>query len=90
MQSDANDEGSEVHLNRVACLGFAPEHNPFGTYLYTPRVDALAATLRAEIIEREKAPTHKPWGMYEFAVNAPDDMLLRIGWPSVLIKGSAG
>ena len=36
-------------------------------------------------LEREKAPTHKPWGMYEFALSDPDETLVRIGWPSGLI-----
>jgi hypothetical protein len=28
---------------------------------------------------------HKPWGMYEFALNGPDDLLVRVGWPSRLM-----
>ena len=78
-------QGGEIHLNRDQTGWVRPGENPFGIYLYTPRVSELAETLRDEIIEREKAPTHKHWGMYEFAVNGPDDLLVRIGWPSRLI-----
>ena len=37
-----------------------------------------------KIVEEEKCPTHKPWGMYEFALSDPDDTLVRVGWPSRL------
>jgi hypothetical protein len=33
----------------------------------------------------EHSAEHKEWGMYEFALNGPDDLLARIGWPSQLI-----
>jgi hypothetical protein len=77
--------GGDVHLTAAVEGWVVPGRNPFGVYLYTPRVDALAETMRGAIIEREKAPTHKPWGMYEFALNGPDDLLVRIGWPSRLV-----
>jgi len=81
----SDGEGGEVHLGRAVDGWVVPGRNPFGVYVYTPRVDALAAALRDEIIEREKAPTHKPWGTYEFALNGPDGLLVRVGWPSRLI-----
>jgi hypothetical protein len=77
--------GGHVHLNKAVEGWVRPGENPFGMYLYTPRVEELAGILRDQIIEREKAPTHKHWGMYEFAVNGPDDLLVRIGWPSRLV-----
>jgi hypothetical protein len=52
----------------------------------TPRVEALAETMREAIIERGKRPEHKPWGMYEFALNGPEGLLVRIGWPSHFIQ----
>src|SRR3546814_15570123 len=61
--------------------------NPFGVYLYTPRVHELAAAMRDYIIEPGKAPEHKPWGMVECALHGPDGLLVRIGWPSRLVKG---
>ena len=77
--------GGEVHLQRAVEGWVVPGRNPFGVYLYTPRVDELAAAMREAIVESEKAPTHKQWGMYEFALNGPDDLLVRVGWPSRLI-----
>jgi hypothetical protein len=84
-----NGEGGEVHLNEAVEGWVVPGRNPFGVYLYTPDVDRLAAIVRDDIIEREKAPTHKEWGMYEFALNGPDDLLVRIGWPTRLIGQAA-
>ena len=81
----ARTDGSEVHLTFDESGWVVPGRNPFGAYLYLPDVDAMADILRGAIIEAEGMPTHKPWGMYEFAVNGPDDLLVRIGWPSRLI-----
>ncbi|MGN6269049.1 MAG: glyoxalase [Sphingomonas sp.] len=81
----SDGDGCDIHLNKAVEGWVVPGRNPFGVYLCTPRVDALAEAMRGEIIEREKAPTHKEWGMYEFALNGPDDLLVRVGWPSRLI-----
>jgi hypothetical protein len=27
-------------------------------------------------------PEDKAWGMYEFALNGPDETLVRVGWPT--------
>lgn len=78
--------GWQLHLTNETPEGWlVPGQNPFGLYLHTERVDALAERMRAHIIEPQKAPTHKPWGMYEFALSDPDNTLVRIGWPSRLI-----
>lgn len=78
--------GWQLHLTSETPEGWlVPGQNPFGLYLYTDRVEALAERMRAHILEPQKAPTHKPWGMYEFALSDPDDTLVRIGWPSRLI-----
>lgn len=79
--------GSEVHLTIAAEDWLIPGRNPFGMYLYTPRVDELAALTSGEILGPAGAPTHTEWGMYEFALNGPDDLLVRIGWPSPLVGG---
>lgn len=79
------DENSgEIHLRLLEadekhCL--KPKENPFGLYLYRKDVDALAQTFRRDIIEKE-GPSKKSWGMYEFAVNGPNDVLVRVGWPA--------
>ena len=31
-----------------------------------------------------RGPSDKPWGMYEFTLNGPDDTLIRVGWPTRL------
>lgn len=77
--------GGEVHLQRAVEGWLTPGSNPFGVYVYTPRVRDLAAAMCPEIIEPSRAAEHKPWGMYEFALNGPDDLLVRIGWPSRLM-----
>ncbi|TPG40659.1 glyoxalase [Sphingomonas koreensis] len=85
----ADGRGGEVHLNKAVAGWVTPGENPFGIYLYTPHVDMIAAAMRDYIIEREKAATHKEWGMYEFALHGPDDLLVRVGWPSRLIRGES-
>ena len=74
-------KGGAVHLNRAVAGWVVPGRNPFGLYLYRPDVDAVAAAFAGEIIEAE-GPSDKPWGMYEFALNGPDGVLIRVGWPT--------
>jgi hypothetical protein len=45
-------------------------------------VDDLATIAPVEILEPGERPEHKSWGMYEFALDGPDDLLVRIGWRS--------
>jgi hypothetical protein len=78
----ADPAGAEIHLTMATSGWLLPDRNPLGIYLYTPLVDAFADVLREAIIEKAKCPEHKPWGMYEFALNGPDDLLVRVGWPS--------
>jgi len=82
----ADEAGAEVHLSSATPEWLVPGRNPFGVYVYTSQVDAIANAMRAAIIERRKGPEHKPWGMYEFALNGPDDLLVRVGWPSRLMQ----
>jgi hypothetical protein len=82
----SDGEGGEVHIQRAVMGWLIPGHNPFGVYVYTPRVDAIAEAMRESILEPGRAPEHKDWGMYEFALNGPDDLLVRIGWPSALVR----
>lgn len=86
MLSDA--EGAEIHLQPTVEGWLIPGRNPFGVYVYTPRVDEIGLTARDAMIEPGKVPEHKPWGMYEFALNGPDDLLVRIGWPSGLMRAA--
>ncbi|WP_333681570.1 hypothetical protein [Dyella sp.] len=77
----ADGLGAQIHLNLAVEGWLVPGSNPFGLYLYRKDVDELAAAFHGEI---DGEPSDKPWGMYEFALNAPDDMLVRVGWPTRL------
>jgi hypothetical protein len=77
--------GGYLHLNLAVDGWLAPGRNPFGLYLYREDVDAVATAFAGEIIEKD-APNAKPWGMYEFAINGPDDLLVRVVWPTHLRK----
>jgi catechol 2,3-dioxygenase-like lactoylglutathione lyase family enzyme len=79
-------KGWQLHLtNESGPTWPERDQNPFGLYLYSASVGELAERVRDAILGPVKAPTHKPWGMYEFAVSDPDETLVRIGWPSRLI-----
>jgi catechol 2,3-dioxygenase-like lactoylglutathione lyase family enzyme len=71
-------KGSELHLTHSVDDWLVPGRNPFGLYLYTDDVDALAAEFAHELAGR-KAPEEKPWGTYEFALADPDQTLVRVG-----------
>lgn len=79
----ADDKGGNLHLTKAVAGWVVPGRNPFGLYLYTPDVDAVATRFAGDI-EKEGA-SHKPWGMYEFALSDPDGVLVRVGWPSRLM-----
>jgi len=81
----SDGKGGEIHLQPAVEGWLVPGRNPFGLYLYTAEVDALAGVFGGEIVEQEKRATHKAWGMYEFALSDPDETLVRVGWPSRLI-----
>ena len=77
----SDGKGGQLHLTDAVEGWLIPGRNPFGLYLYTEQVDALAAEFANELIERS-GPEHKPWGMYEFSLSDPDETLVRVGWPS--------
>ena len=84
-----NGQGGGIHLTGAIEGWLVAGRNPFGLYLYVENVDALAAAFSGEMLERGKAAEHKPWGMYEFSLNGPDDTLVRVGWPSRLMRRQA-
>ena len=49
--------------------------------LYREDVDVAARAFAGETLGQ---PGDTPWGMYEFALNGPDDTLVRVGWPTRL------
>jgi hypothetical protein len=76
--------GCEVHLTQA---GDGPwqvpaAHNPFGIFIRTPEVDALAARVDDLIIRPGGILRHREWGLYEVGIAGPDGLLVRIGWPS--------
>jgi hypothetical protein len=79
----ADDQGGYLHLTDAVPGWLVTDSNPFGLYLYTEDVDALAAEFRNETLEPD-GPHDKPWGMYEFSLSDPDQTLVRVGWPTRL------
>jgi hypothetical protein len=82
--------GCEVHLTQA---GTGPwrvpaENNPFGVFIRTPDVDAIAALADDLIIRPGGILRHREWGLYEVGLAGPDGLLVRIGWPSQLVKAN--
>lgn len=80
--------GCEVHLTQA---GEGPwrvpsEHNPFGVFIRTPDVEAIAARVDDLVIRPGGVLRHREWGLYEVGVCGPDGLLVRIGWPSRLMQ----
>ena len=80
-------KGGVSHLNPAVEGWLVPGRNPFGLYLYREDVDGIAAAFADEIVGKD-GPSDKLWGMYEFALNGPDDVIVRIGWTSHLRQTS--
>jgi len=74
----SDGKGGHLHLTDAVEGWLVPGRNPFGLYLYTDDVDALAARFKGETLERH-GPEQKPWGMYEFSLSDPDETLVRVG-----------
>ena len=75
----SDGQGAELHL-RAAAAELQGLANPFGLYLFRRDVDAAAAAFAGEIIGAA-GPRDTVWGTYEFALNGPDGVLVRVGWP---------
>lgn len=80
--------GCEVHLTQAGSGPWSvpEEHNPFGVFIRTPEVDAIAARVDDLIIRPGGVLRHREWGLYEVGVGGPDGLLIRIGWPSHLMR----
>ena len=74
----ADGRGGLLHLTAALEGWLQVGRNPFGLYLTREDVDGAAAAFAEEMIV---PPRDTPWGMYEFALNGPDDTLVRVGWP---------
>jgi hypothetical protein len=75
--------GGYIHLTPAVEGWLTPGRNPFSLYLYRKDVDGLAAAFKEETLEKD-GPSDKPWGIYKFALNGPDDTLVRVGWATRL------
>lgn len=80
--------GCEVHLTQA---GKGPwrvpaDNNPFGVFIRTPHVDEIVARVDDLVIRPGGILRHREWGLYEAGIAGPDGILIRIGWPSDLIK----
>lgn len=76
----SDGKGGTLHLIKAVEGWLVPGRNPFGLYLTTEEVDALAANFAGETLEKN-GPENKEWGMYEFSLSDPDETLVRVGWP---------
>jgi hypothetical protein len=80
--------GCEVHLTQAGPgLWRVQENNPFGVFIRTPDVAAIASRVDDLIIRPGGVLRHREWGLYEVGISGPDGLLVRIGWPSQLING---
>lgn len=79
--------GCEVHLPQAGRDPWhVPEHNPFGVFLRTPDVAAIAELAGELVIRPGGILRHREWGIYEVGISGPDNLLVRVGWPSNLIQ----
>lgn len=78
----------EVHLIQAGKGPWAvpAANNPFGVFIRTPHVDAIAARVDDLIIRPGGVLRHREWGLYEVGISGPDGLLVRIGWPSRLMQ----
>lgn len=77
----------EVHLTQAGSGDWSvPKNNPFGVYIRTPHVAAIAARVDDLIIRPGGVLRHREWGLYEVGIAGPDGLLVRIGWPSRLMQ----
>ncbi|KAL2064501.1 hypothetical protein VTL71DRAFT_4995 [Oculimacula yallundae] len=78
----SHPNGSDIHLRELGPDEegwLEPFKNPFGIYVYSEDVEALAVEFSAEIIGPVKRPEITEWGMFEFSLNGPDGCLVRVG-----------
>jgi hypothetical protein len=76
----------ELHLRRGDPPPWdVPENNPFGVFIRTPHVDEIARLMEDRVIRPGGVLRHREWGLYEVGLAGPDNLLVRVGWPSELI-----
>ena len=80
--------GCEVHLTQAGggAWRVPAEKNPFGVFIRTPHVAEIAARVDDLVIKPGGLLRHREWGIFEVGIAGPDNLLVRIGWPSELIR----
>jgi len=79
----------EVHLRRGDPPPWdVPENNPFGVFIRTPHVDEIARLMDDRVARPGGVLRHREWGLYEVAIGGPDNLMVRVGWPSHLVKAA--
>lgn len=77
----------EVHLRRGDPPPWdVPANNPFGVFIRTPHVDEIARLMDDRVARPGGVLRHREWGLYEVALGGPDNLLVRVGWPSEAIR----
>jgi hypothetical protein len=77
----------EVHLRRGDPPPLdVPLNNPFGVFIRTPHVDEIARLMDDRVARPGGVLRHREWGLYEVAIGGPDNLLVRVGWPSELVR----
>jgi hypothetical protein len=54
----------------------------------TPHVDEIARLMDDYVARPGGVLRHREWGLYEVGLGGPDNLLVRVGWPSPLIRSS--
>jgi hypothetical protein len=77
----------EVHLRRGDPPPWdVPANNPFGVFIRTPHVDEIAALMDDKVIRPGGVLRHREWGLYEVGLAGPDNLLVRVGWSTELVR----
>jgi len=77
----------EVHLRRGDPPPWdVPENNPFGVFIRTPHVDEIARRMDDRVARPGGVLRHREWGLYEVAIGGPDNLMVRVGWPSEAMR----
>lgn len=73
----------EVHLRPADPPPWdVPENNPFGVFIRTPHVAEIARRMDDLVIRPGGVLRNREWGLYEVGIAGPDNLLVRVGWPS--------
>ena len=80
--------GCEVHPTQAGSGSWRvpAENDPFGVVIRAPEVDAVAARMEDLIIRPGGILRRREWATYEVGIEGPDNLLVRVGRPSKLMR----